>query len=188
MAQNAALAISAALWLGVSRDAIQARLAEWTPASLRGEVRREGGRLLYLDCYNANPASMADALDAFYALAPVEPRLLVLGGMEELGPEAEMYHRALGRSLRLREPDRAFVVGEHAAAVRTGALESGARPEQVRVIAAAEEAADAVAAWRGAVFIKGSRRYALERILTMSETAGSQAAATPAGTKEAARA
>lgn len=166
MAQNAALAICAALWLGVPRETIQARLEQWVPAKLRGEVRREGGRLLYLDCYNANPASMADALDAFYALAPAdEPRLLVLGGMEELGPEAEMHHRALGRSLRLRSQDRALVIGEQAPAVRTGALESGMRAEQVEVIEAIEQAAAVVAAWRGGVFVKGSRRYQLERVL-----------------------
>jgi len=65
---------------------IQSRLAQWAPAKLRGELRREGGRLLYLDCYNANPVSMADALATFEAVAPAgEPRLFILGGMEELG-------------------------------------------------------------------------------------------------------
>ena len=93
------------------------------PASLRGELRRETGRLIYLDCYNANPASMADALDAFYAVAaPAMPRLFVLGGMEELGAEAEMFHRALGRALRLRPQDRLFAIGDHAPALRAGAL------------------------------------------------------------------
>ena len=65
MAQNAALAIVAARWLGVAGDAIQARLAAWKPGKLRGEIRWRDGHLLYLDCYNANPASMADALMTF---------------------------------------------------------------------------------------------------------------------------
>ena len=39
MAQNAALAITAALALGVPRATVQARIAEWKPAKLRGEVR-----------------------------------------------------------------------------------------------------------------------------------------------------
>ena len=103
MAQNAALAICAALWLGVAPEAIQARLAGWQPAKLRGEIRTLGGRMLYLDCYNANPAAMADALDAFHGIAPADqPRLFVLGGMEELGADAERYHRELGGALRLR--------------------------------------------------------------------------------------
>lgn len=166
MAQNAALAICAALWLGVPRETIQARLAGWTPAKLRGEVRRVDGRLLYLDCYNANPASMADALEAFYALAPAdEPRLLVLGGMEELGVEAEMHHRALGRALRLRPGDRALVIGEHSAAVAQGVRESGTPAAQVETIAAVETAIARAAGFRGSVFVKGSRRYQLERVV-----------------------
>lgn len=166
MAQNAALAICAALWLGVPRETIQDRLAEWVPAKLRGEVRREGGRLLYLDCYNANPASMADALEAFYAIAPAdEPRLLVLGGMEELGAEAEMHHRALGRALRLRPGDRALVIGDHAGAVQTGAREGGGAAGQVEIFESVAEAAARVAEFRGSVFVKGSRRYQLERVV-----------------------
>jgi len=87
MAQNAVLAICAALWLGVTPGVIQQRLTAWRPAKWRGELRREGGRLLYLDCYNANPASMADALENFASLTPAgQPRAYVLGCMEELGP------------------------------------------------------------------------------------------------------
>lgn len=166
MAQNAALAICAALWLGVSRERIQERLAGWTPAKLRGEVRREADRLLYLDCYNANPASMADALKAFYGIAPAEmPRLFVLGGMEELGADADRFHRQLGGSLRLRADDFVCVIGDHAAAVRCAAMERGARPEQVEVATSLESMAARVAEWRGAVFVKGSRRYALEKVI-----------------------
>ncbi|MEO7414148.1 MAG: UDP-N-acetylmuramoyl-tripeptide--D-alanyl-D-alanine ligase [Opitutaceae bacterium] len=166
MAQNAALAICAALWLGVSHQIIQDRIAAWEPAKFRGELRREKGRLLYLDCYNANPASMTDALDAFYTLAPAnEPRLLVLGGMEELGAGAEMFHRALGRSLHLRAQDALFVIGDHAAAVRLGALENGNRPEQINVVTSLAPIAARLAAFRGAVFLKGSRRYQLEQAL-----------------------
>lgn len=170
MAQNAVLAICAALRLGISVPAIQARLREWQPARLRGELRRENGRLLYLDCYNANPASMADALDAFYAIAPAgEPRLFVLGGMEELGSESEMFHRALGRSLRLRAEDFLCVIGDQANAVRTGVLENGSRAEQICVAKNVEEITPRVARWRGTVFVKGSRRYALERVVEGNE-------------------
>lgn len=166
MAQNAVLAICAALWLGVARELIQERLQGWAPGSLRGEVRRESGRLIYADCYNANPASMADALDAFYALAPAEaPRLLVLGGMEELGTEAAMFHRALGRALRLRAQDRAFVIGDHAAAVCAGAEEAGLPAGLVQATGDLGPVRAALANFTGSVFLKGSRRYQLETLL-----------------------
>jgi UDP-N-acetylmuramoyl-tripeptide--D-alanyl-D-alanine ligase len=167
MAQNVALALCAALWLGVAPAELQARLRGWGPAALRGEIRRVDGKLLYLDCYNANPASMADALGVFGEIAPASaPRLYLLGCMEELGPEAPAHHRALGRSLPLRAGDRVLVIGTHAAAVQAGAAEQGSdAAAAVRVVDALAPMTEALAAWSGAVFVKGSRRYALEGVL-----------------------
>jgi UDP-N-acetylmuramoyl-tripeptide--D-alanyl-D-alanine ligase len=163
MAQNAVLALAAALELGVKPAELRERLAGWRPGKLRGEMIEREGRLLYVDCYNANPASMADALTAFVALAPVgQPRLYVIGCMEELGPESPAYHRALGRSLNLGAHDRLLVIGTQAAAVCAGVAEGGGRGEAVESL---EVVAPVVAQWRGAVFIKGSRRYRLETVL-----------------------
>jgi len=167
MAQNAALAIRAALLLGVRPDTVRERLTHWQPASLRGELRRENGRLLYIDCYNANPAAMGDALDAFYAVAPEsEPRLLVIGCMGELGSESAMYHRALGRSIHLRRQDHLIVIGDDAASVRQGVIENGIPSSHVEVVTSLDAVRARLANFHGAVFIKGSRRYQLETILT----------------------
>jgi UDP-N-acetylmuramoyl-tripeptide--D-alanyl-D-alanine ligase len=167
MAQNAALAIRASLLLGVKADTIRERLARWQPATLRGELRRENGRLLYIDCYNANPAAMGDALDAFYALAPeAEPRLLVIGCMGELGTDSAMYHRALGRAIRLRRQDHLMIIGDDANSVRQGVLGDGGIASQVEVVASLEPIRTHLAGFKGAVFIKGSRRYQLETVLT----------------------
>jgi len=169
MADNAALAIVAALRLGVARDAIQARLAGWTPARLRGEIRQEGGRLLYLDCYNANPASMADALATFAAIAPADdPRLYALGCMEELGAGSAAHHRRLGRALPLRDCDRVFVIGPQAHEVCAGVLEQGDFTKQIQICSSLEPIAAALAEWHGAVFMKGSRRFQLEQALASS--------------------
>ena len=171
MAQNAALAICAALWLGVPRETIQARLAGWQPAKLRGEIRREDGRLLYLDCYNANPASMADALATFTAIAPAaEPRLYVIGCMEELGPDAPAYHRQLGRSLPLRNCDRLFVIGTQAHEVCAGVLDQDDFTRQIQMVSSLDPVSACLAEWRGPVFMKGSRRYELERALDQQTT------------------
>ncbi len=167
MAQNAALAIRAALLLGVKADTIRERLAGWQPASLRGELRREDGRLLYIDCYNANPAAMSDALDAFYAVAPEsEPRLFVIGCMEELGAESAQYHRALGRSIRLRRGDHLFVIGGESSAVAQGVMDNGVPASLVEVVTSLDPVRARLAQFHGAAFIKGSRRYQLETILT----------------------
>ena len=179
MAQNAVLAIILASEMGVSDEAIQRALDDWQPAKWRGELKQDGQRTLYLDFYNANPASMADALENFYALVPPEePRLLVLGCMEELGQDAPRYHRELGRSLQLRSQDEVFVIGTEADAVRAGALESGASETQVSVVSSLSPVVERVKAFRGAVFLKGSRRYELEKVVPVPEgppSAGSSA-------------
>jgi UDP-N-acetylmuramoyl-tripeptide--D-alanyl-D-alanine ligase len=166
MAQNAALAIVLASEMGVKEAAIRQALENWQATKWRGEFRREGSRLLYLDLYNASPASMADALETFYSIAPAgEPRLFVLGCMEELGADAPGYHRELGRSLQLRPQDQAFVIGSEAAAVVAGAIEAGLPGDRIKFVDSLEPVAEAIAAFRGAVFIKGSRRYGLEKAL-----------------------
>ena len=172
MAQNVALAACAALRAGVGRGLVQRRIGAWRPSPLRGEWRLLDGRRLYLDCYNANPASMADALATFAAVAPQsEPRMFVIGCMEELGAAAQHYHLALGRSLPLRREDSALVIGTLAGVVRQGAMESGAREGQVEIVPSAEAAAGRLEGFRGSVFVKGSRRYELERAFSGAELA-----------------
>jgi UDP-N-acetylmuramoyl-tripeptide--D-alanyl-D-alanine ligase len=173
MAQNAVLALLLASALGVSDEQLQRRLAGWEPARLRGELRDMGGRKVYLDCYNANPASMGDALAVFQQLAPAAlPRLYVLGGMEELGSAAADYHRRLGASLRLRDGDSVWTIGPFAAAVEEGMLAAGNGRSQVRIAASLDELREPLAAFRGAVFVKGSRRFQLESLFAAPVPAG----------------
>ena len=164
MAQNAALALHAALRLGIPSQVLRDRLPQWRPAALRGEVRREDGRLLYLDCYNANPASMCDALAAFVRVAPADmPRLYLIGCMEELGADAGRFHRELGAGLSMRPNDLLVVLGDWADDVGTGAVRAGARTAQVLAAIPRSEVSALLSAFRGAVFVKGSRRHELEK-------------------------
>jgi UDP-N-acetylmuramoyl-tripeptide--D-alanyl-D-alanine ligase len=166
MAQNAALALALASELGVTDAELQSRLADWQPSKWRGELRQSGNATVYCDFYNANPASMGDAIDAFNGLVRAdEPRLYVLGCMEELGAGSAEYHRLLGRTMHLRRGDHLFVIGGQAAALREGLLENGNDPAQVDVITDLAPVRDRLAGFKGAVFLKGSRRYQLETVL-----------------------
>ena len=166
MAQNAALALALASALGVPDAALQERLAAWTPSKWRGELQQVGQAVVYSDFYNANPASMHDAITAFAGLIqPGLPRLYVLGSMEELGDGSAEYHRQLGRSLVLRPGDALYVLGSQAAAVRQGLLENGNDPAQVAVVTDLAPVRERLAGFAGAVFLKASRRYQLETIL-----------------------
>ncbi|HTL66565.1 MAG TPA: Mur ligase family protein [Lacunisphaera sp.] len=172
MAQNAALALALASDLGVGDAALQARLADWQPSKWRGELMHVGEMVVYRDFYNANPASMADAIDAFHGSVGTElPRLYVLGCMEELGPAAATYHREVGRMLRLRRGDLLFAIGDQAGALREGLLESGNDTAQVLVVDDLAPVRERLAGFAGAVFLKGSRRYQLETVFE-DHTAG----------------
>lgn len=165
MAGNAALALATAWQLGCSAEELRARLPQWRPAPLRGEVRRQGDRIIYLDCYNANPASMADAVEAFVGLAPANaPRLFVVGCMEELGADAASWHRRAGEQWPWRPGDRLIVFGTQADEFAAGARASAAAVE-MSVNPGPAAAAQVVREFRGAIFLKGSRRYALETLL-----------------------
>ncbi len=166
MACNAAIALTVALRLGVTPEQAAKRLALWQPAALRGEhVYDHAGRWLYVDCYNANPASMLDALDVFVGMAPPDqPRLFIVGGMEELGKDTLTFHRNLGEGLRriIRPQDSALVIADNdiARSVVEGAMiKSVVAIDSIGAIRARLEK------HKGAVFIKGSRRYQLESLL-----------------------
>jgi UDP-N-acetylmuramoyl-tripeptide--D-alanyl-D-alanine ligase len=166
MAQNAALALALASHLGVSDADLQRRLEAWQPAKWRGELQQQGEALVYADFYNANPASMADAITAFAGMVrPELPRLYVLGCMEELGAGSREYHRQLGRSLLLRPEDFLYVIGEQAGAVRDGLLENGNDPAHIAVVSEVAPIRERLAGFKGAVFLKASRRYQLETVL-----------------------
>ncbi len=166
MAQNAALAITLARRWGRTPEEIQGGLVGWKPAPLRGEIRQHRDRLVYLDCYNANPAAMKDAVAAFDRLTTDEAaRLFVIGGMEELGVESVRLHEEVGRGLPLRGGDRLAAIGTNAEALRAGAIAGGAEAGQLEVVVDTAQLGQIFADWDGPVFIKGSRRYALEKLL-----------------------
>ena len=168
MVANAGLAAVAAAKLGVGEGQIRRGLEAWRPEGSRGGIVREGKRTFYVDCYNANPASMRDALETFTASMPASAaRCYVLGAMDELGPHADRWHREVGAALPWRSGDRACLVGPQvlAEAYADGAREAGWAGEAIDTAATAEAFTSLIAAFEGVVFLKGSRSYALERLL-----------------------
>ncbi|NBB80523.1 MAG: UDP-N-acetylmuramoyl-tripeptide--D-alanyl-D-alanine ligase [Verrucomicrobia bacterium] len=170
IAVNAALAIAAARQLGIAEADIKARIEAWRPSGQRGEIRRVGEQLFYVDCYNANPSSMADALGAFERItSQTVARYYILGAMNELGPHAEEQHTFIGQRLSLRPKDRVAFVGPEALIrdYAKGAQAAGAAPEQIQCTETAETLKSTVAQFKGAIFLKGSRSYQLEKLLTI---------------------
>lgn len=166
--QNAALAVVAARALGIEPEQIAERLRSWQPESTRGRIVTEKDAFYFIDCYNANPASMVDSLGAFQNAAPPDlPRCYVIGAMNELGACAVDFHVSVGKQVRLRKEDMALFVGpaELTQAFSRGLQESGASNEQIQIAESSSVIKSTVADFKGALFLKGSRSYQLEQLL-----------------------
>ena len=125
---NAAAAAAAAIVLGLHLDEIKKGLSAFTPMPMRMERVEKAGAHFILDCYNANPASMKNALEIL-GREPFTPRVAVLGDMKELGETSKDYHRLIARQLLDNQVDYAFLAGEqmHYAYEVLNRAESGVR-------------------------------------------------------------
>jgi UDP-N-acetylmuramoyl-tripeptide--D-alanyl-D-alanine ligase len=121
------------------------------------------------DAYNANPASMAAAIDALVAIGDRGGRrtVAVLGEMLELGSTAAEAHLALGRLVAEAGVDVLVTVGAVAGGIAEGAaavpgwsgtaLPTAGRDQALATVRENVAAADVV-------LVKASRGAALEHI------------------------
>ena len=110
--RNALAAAAIALACEVPLERIAAGLADAQPVPGRQVAHvLPGGALLIDDSYNANPGSVAAAIDALAASG--DEAWLVLGDMRELGPEAEALHADAGERLRLARLEIVTYAGHH---------------------------------------------------------------------------
>lgn len=174
MLENIALALVLAADLGVSQARLQERLLNWRPAAERGEIFNIGPVTIYADHYNANPSSMADAIDFFNRRFPSCPRFWVIGGMEELGEESELWHRRVAAAIPVKGEDRVLLVGKTAKCMFDVLANGQTRAKDVVFCETIESAKEVLAADLvpgTAVFLKGSRKHRLEKSLEIIRNA-----------------
>jgi UDP-N-acetylmuramoyl-tripeptide--D-alanyl-D-alanine ligase len=164
-ARNAAAALAVAAALNVPLLAAAGGLERAALPPHRSRIVSAGGRTVLDDCYNANPASMSAALATVMASVGSSARAFaVLGDMLELGPEAEVLHRALGREAAFAGLSGLAAVGEFAAEIAAGAREAGL--SRSMITRDPEAAAASVAEWSSSgdwILVKASRGVRLER-------------------------
>ncbi len=166
MQENAVLAIAAALMLGAREEQLATKTETLSPLPMRGSVVEGEKAKFYVDCYNASPTSMKDALAHFEKIAKYAPaRMYVLGSMAELGLANHRHHKEIGAHLPYQEGDKVIAIGASAEIYKAGLLEGGWNEADVSVFATPEEAKEALGNFEGFVFVKGSRRCELEKSL-----------------------
>ncbi len=133
-----------------------------------GRMRRlhgDAGALLIDDTYNANPGSVRAAIDTLAGLDGT--RVLVLGNMAELGPDAPALHRACGVHARERGIDHLLATGQHAADVAAGFGSGAAIFGDREELIAAARTFDRLGS---AILVKGSRSAGMESVITALST------------------
>jgi len=168
---NALAATALALAAGIPLQHIVAALAVTEPVPGRQIAHRlPNGAVLVDDSYNANPGSLAAAIDALASSG--QDAWLVLGDMRELGPDAVALHAQAGQRARQGGIKRLYTLGPLSAAA-SAAFGDGGRHFQTHDALARALQDDLHAGVR--CLVKGSRGSAMDKIVKALLAQGEEA-------------
>ena len=168
-ARNALLALALGEAWDVPAAEAVAALARLQPPKLRTEFHHYGELTVIADCYNANPASTAAAVELLAAMPRRGGRVAVLGSMLELGPQSPAIHAESARAIAAQALDLIVATGAFAEAFEPLRATLGERLVTESDPLAAYDRIEGVLAGNEVVLLKGSRGVALERLLPRFE-------------------
>lgn len=91
---NILCAVAAGKHFNVPDEKIKQAIEAYSPDNSRSQLIERGSNKIILDAYNANPTSMKAAIENFAKLHAAD-KVLMLGGMMELGEESIEEHKAV---------------------------------------------------------------------------------------------
>jgi UDP-N-acetylmuramoyl-tripeptide--D-alanyl-D-alanine ligase len=109
--ENMAAALCVGKFFGVDATAANQAVAGYKPENMRSQIVKKGTNTIILDAYNANPSSMAAAIENLTAMN-AKNKILILGDMYELEGEAAQEHLGIGKLIREKGFQYVFLVGE----------------------------------------------------------------------------
>lgn len=109
--ENVLAAIRVGIHFQVPEADIVSAIEAYSPSNSRSELRETGYNTLIVDAYNANPTSMRAAIDNFH-LMDARNKMLILGGMRELGEDSQKEHETIIHLLESYKMDDVILVGE----------------------------------------------------------------------------
>ena len=164
-ADNVMAAIAVGKQFGVSFEEAVAAISAYVPANKRSQMTKTERNTLIVDAYNANPTSMAAALENFSNVS-AEQKVALLGDMLELGSESLSEHVTAIRSACSRGLSMICFVGKEFQAASAEVL------ADMLVNARFFATSDELAAFLGenplsgaVVLIKGSRGTRMENVI-----------------------
>ena len=162
-AANVMAALAVGRQFGVTLEEGMAAVAAYTPSNNRSQMTRTERNVVIEDAYNANPSSMAAALDNF-AMLQDSCKVALLGDMRELGEDSVKEHVKVVKKLDDCGLTHACLVGDE---FRKALDEAGTRP-YVKWFATSDELVAALSEMplSGAtVLVKGSHSMQMEKVM-----------------------
>ncbi|MBW2595025.1 MAG: UDP-N-acetylmuramoyl-tripeptide--D-alanyl-D-alanine ligase [Deltaproteobacteria bacterium] len=166
---NALACAAACRAMDIEYDLICDGLSAFRQIQGRMDVHRlrRGGSVID-DTYNANPASVIEALKTLSNLKGNNESIVIFGDMLELGEEAERLHEEIGRAMADTGVGSIFLRGDFSGSVARGAIEEGFREDHIHFVETPEMVMGALHSllregdW---ILVKGSRSMKMEEFL-----------------------
>ena len=108
---NMLAAITIGLHFGVTPEQINHALESYIPSNNRSQLEVTAKNKLIVDAYNANPSSMAAAIENFKLIQAMR-KMAILGDMRELGEVSEKEHQKVVDKLKADGFETVWLVGE----------------------------------------------------------------------------
>lgn len=97
-------------YFGVPEEKIKSAIENYAPSNSRSQLLQRGNNTIILDAYNANPSSMKAAIENFAHLQ-AHKKILMLGGMMELGVESIEEHKNIISLIKKYPWEKVVLVG-----------------------------------------------------------------------------
>jgi UDP-N-acetylmuramoyl-tripeptide--D-alanyl-D-alanine ligase len=107
---NILAAVAVGKHFSVSDQKIKQSIEAYAPSNSRSQLIKQNGNNIILDAYNANPTSMRAAIENFASLQ-AKNKVLMLGGMAELGTESLEEHRGIVELIKKYNWEEVVLVG-----------------------------------------------------------------------------
>ncbi|RTL58893.1 MAG: UDP-N-acetylmuramoyl-tripeptide--D-alanyl-D-alanine ligase [Sphingobacteriales bacterium] len=107
---NVLAAVAVGKYFKVPADKIKLAIENYIPSNSRSQLIEKGTNKIILDAYNANPSSMKAAIENF-AKVHADKKVLLLGGMAELGEESVKEHEAIVELIQQYRWEKVVLVG-----------------------------------------------------------------------------
>ena len=110
-ANNISAAIAIGTYFKIAPEDIKKAIESYIPENNRSQLLVKNGNEIILDAYNANPSSMAVAIENFLQLDKPE-KIMILGDMFELGTESLSEHKNIVDALSKAANVAAYLIGK----------------------------------------------------------------------------